>query len=630
MAVQAKDYDIVGSYDNQRYSSISAERSINCFEYIDPHGKKPKALINTSGLINTNSNYAAFNITGGFRAQFVFNGFEYSVIGNSFVSQNNIGVIKLLGTLEQNNTNFVGIDANTFQIFFVDGQSGYIYDTLTGNFTVITDPAFPPNPVDCCFLDDFFVVAQGDTPNFQLSMFDQGLIWGPDNAGTLNTFTMAAGSSNIVISYGTGTSIANYQIGTPIVFSGSQPPLPTEFTAGVTYYVKSIINGSTITVSATDGGGAIISAAGGSGSLTNNGQLQQGAISTHPGNIVACRTLHRRLFLLSSFYTEVWENAGIGTNLPFRRNNSLLMEYGTPAVGSIAVSFDTMAFLSQTRDGLGPVVQVKGTSAIPISNQALDFQLAQYAAVTIPNTTPVQTQVTDCRAFLILENGLIFYRMNFTAANHTFVYNVSLSRPEQELKLWHEEEILNGNRHPAQTHAYFNGVNYVGDFASPILYQVDAGTVTNNNVPIRRARIPKPFVVEAYQRIRCDRLQIDMLQGQLPAPNVIDNDLTLFTESGMEIDTESGEALLVTVGTTEYDLAQPPIMFLSLSRDGGQTYPFQTTALCGRVGNRSARTVFRKLGTTPRGQAFQPYIEFYSEVPFVIMGASWVFEVMPE
>lgn len=630
MAVEAKDYDIVGSYDNQRVSSIDAERSINCFEYLDPHGKKPKSLIGTSGLINTNGNFTTLGITGGFRAEFVFNGFNYSVVGNKFIRQNSIGVIQILGTLINTTSGYVGIDANTFQLFFVDGVNGYIFDTTSGVFTMITDPAFPPNPIDCFFLDSFFGVAQGSSPNYQLSSFNQGLIWGPDNSGTQSTFTMAAASSNIVITYTTGASIANYQVGTPVVFDATGGPLPAELVAGTTYYVVAIVNGTTIKVSATDGGAAIISGAGGSGSLTNNGQLQQASITSHPGNIVACRTLHRRLFLFSSFYTEVWENAGVGTNLPFRRNNSLLMEYGTPAVGSIAVSFDVMCFLSQTRDGLGPVVEVKGTGATPISNQALDFQLAQYAATTIPNTNPVQTQVTDCRSFLILENGLIFYRMNFTAANHTYVYNVSQSRPEQEIKLWHEEEVLNGNRHPAQTHAYFNGVNYVGDYASPILYQVDAGTVTNNNEPIKRVRIPKPFVPEAYQRIRCDRLQIDMLQGQIPQPLFTGGDVDLLTEDSMDLLTESGLTLLASTNPINYALAQPPIVFLSLSRDGGQTYRFKVAAPMGRVGNRTARTVFRKLGTTPRGQAFQPQIEFYSPVPFIILGASWVFEVMPE
>jgi len=94
------------------------------------------------------------------------------------------------------------------------------------------------------------------------------------------------------------------------------------------------------------------------------------------------------------------------------------MEYGTPAIGSVSTGFDVMFFLAQDRDGLGSVMMVHGTETLPVSNRALDFQYAQYAA---------KGQVADCRAFLIKENGLIFYRMNFTLANHTFVYNVTLS-----------------------------------------------------------------------------------------------------------------------------------------------------------------------------------------------------------
>ena len=178
------------------------------------------------------------------------------------------------------------------------------------------------------------------------------------------------------------------------------------------------------------------------------GQLQLGTINSHPGNIVACRTLHRRLFLFSANFTEVWENSGIGSNLPFRRNNALLMEYGTPSRASVVTGFDKMMFLSQDRDGLGSVMEVIGTDSIPVSNRALDFQLAQYAGGQ-------QITDNDPRGIFIKENGIIFYRLNFTLANHTFVYNVTLSNPtSEEGKLWHEEEVvLNGNRHPAQTHA---------------------------------------------------------------------------------------------------------------------------------------------------------------------------------
>ncbi len=43
--VAAQNYDIVGSYNNQRLSEIDAERTINMFEYVDPLGKKPELVV---------------------------------------------------------------------------------------------------------------------------------------------------------------------------------------------------------------------------------------------------------------------------------------------------------------------------------------------------------------------------------------------------------------------------------------------------------------------------------------------------------------------------------------------------------------------------------------------------------
>lgn len=609
----SENYDIVGSYNNQRVSSIDSERTVNMFEYVDPLGKKPKTLINTSGLIDTEIQFPLS--TKGFRRQFVFNNVEYNVVGGEIYRTTTNGSTSPIGSFANTDSGFVGIDANTFQIIFVDGQDGYIWDTNLNVFTQITDPAFPANPIDVCYLDGFFNVANGGTNTFQLSSFNQGLIWGVG----LNTFTWASTSSLITLTSGTN---ANYQIGTPVVFSGGS--IPSEVTAGDIYYVVAKSGTAVIQVSATRGGAAIVSSAGGSGNIDNEGQLQLGSITSHPGTIVACRTLHRRLFLFSQFFTEVWENAGIGTNLPFRRNNSLLMEYGTPAIGSIAVGFDKMFFLSQDRDGLGAVMQVTGSQSQPVSNRALDFQLAQYAALQ---------QVSDCTSFLIKENGLIFYRMNFTAADHTFVYNVTLSNPEtEEGKLWHEEETLEGNRHPAQTHAYFNGINYVGDFANPVLYQIDSNTFTNAGEAIRRMRITRPVVPPGYQRIRVDRLQLDLLQGNVAE---IEADFVypwLLTESQIIITTENNVNLEVEPPVNINANRSPvaPFVFLSISRDGGQTYGYTVRAPMGKIGNRTARTLWRKLGTTRRGQAFVTKFEFFDPIPFIILGASWDTSVLPE
>ena len=619
MATTAKDYDLVGSYDNQRVSTISSERTVNMFEYIDPQGKRPKSLLSTAGLVDADLDLGGES--GGARAAFVFNNTIYQVYGSSvYRTTGSTGLLttSLIGTLSTS-AGFVGIDANTFQVIFVDGQEGWIWDTTAGTFQEITDTSFPANPIDVCYLDGFFLVANGGTNTFQLSSFNQGMVWG---GGTQIVFTADSGTDILTLA----VSNANYATGVPVTVS-TTGTLPSPLVAGTTYYVirigSSTTNPGTIKLAASYAdaiaGTAIDLASDGlpTNNISVSGQVQLGSITSHPGTIVACRTLHRRIFLFSQNYTEVWENAGLGTNLPFRRNNSLLMEVGTPALGSVSVGFDRMFFLAQDKDGLSGVMEVKGTESVPVSNRALDFQLAQYAADPL-------TGVADARGILIKENGIIFYRLNFTLANHTFVLNVSMSTNDQVR--WHEEEVLNGDRHPAQTHAYFDGVNYYGDYKHPLFYIVADGVSTNDGEAIRRMRIGKQMTPDGYNRLRIDRFQIDLLQGQRDIDQIIDQ--TLLTEDGQDLLTESGVS--IDLDQTFETTGGQPTVFLAISRDGGQTYGNYIHAPMGKIGERTYRTVWRKLGTTPRGQGFTPKIEFFNDIPFIILGAAWAAEVLPE
>lgn len=680
----SKDYDIVGSYDNQRVSTINAERTVNMFEYLDPQGKRPKSMLPTAGLVDTMLPFGAE--TGGARQTFVFNNAIYQVFGTSvYRTTGTTGnlVNSLIGTIGTS-AGYVGIDANTFQVIFVDGQAGYIWDTNASTFEPITDTGFPAAPVDVCYLDGFFVVAHGGTNEFQLSSYNQGMVW----SGAQATFTADATTDILTLSI----SNANFATGVPVTFT-TTGTLPAPLVVGppTTYYVIRVglasQNPGTIKL-ATTYANAI---AGTAIDLTTNGaptntisvfgQVQLGQITSHPGTIVACRTLHRRIFFFSQNYTEVWENAGVGTNLPFRRNNSLLMEVGTPALGSVVVGFDRMFFLAQDKDGLAGVMEVRGTESIPVSNRALDYQLAQYAA-------DPASGVEDARGILIKENGLIFYRLNFTLANHTFVLNVSMST--QESPKWHEEEVLNGDRHPAQTHAYFDGVNYYGSYNSPVFYRVNDQVSTNAGEAIRRMRIGRQMSPEGYTRLRIDRFQLDVLQGAEQLLDITSTftanattdiitiaELQEFWQTGEAVRLDSNGALpaplakntiyyiirlnagipaIIRLATTQQnaldgisidittagsgvntiDLVprvineEDPVIFLSISKDGGQTYGNLTKAPMGSIGQRTFRSVWRKLGTTPRGQGYTPKIEFFNKTPFVVLGAAWVFEQLPE
>ena len=604
-----KDYPICGSFNRQRFSNIDAERTINMFEYIDPKGKRTQSMLPTSGLVD--SEVVMTPVAGtGHRpgGAFVFRDKTYNVVGNSVFRTNTALVTTRLDEISTS-IGYVGIDANQFQIIFVDGDKGFIWDDDALVFKEITDPAFPENPIDVTFLDGFFIVANGGTNTFQLSSLNNGLVWGP-GGGT----TTSAGDTVTLVAPLTSLQ---FQVGTPVAVTGMG------LVSG-TFFVVEVVNATQIKISATKGGAAVPVA--GAGTIDNNGQLQLGTINSHPGTIVACRTLHRRLFLFSQNFTEVHENAGIGANLPIRRNNNFLIEYGTPAIGSVSTGFDKMFFLSQDADGLGAVMMVQGAEAQPVSIQPLDFDLAQFAA------EPTTLGVEDAVGLLLKENGLITYRLNFTRANHTYVFGVSTSESAQAL-LWHEEEILNGDRHPAQSHVFFNGKNFVGSYDANTWFILDPNVFTNNGQAIRRARIGQTLAPEGYNRTRVDRFHLDVMQG-VDLVNWQVGNFNLLTEDGagfgsLEILTEDGNNII-----TEQDFRFPdiqiPKVWLSISKDGGHIFGYKTEAPMGQVGETTFRTVWRKLGTIPRGQGYTPKIEFYSKSPFVVLGAAWDFEIMPE
>jgi hypothetical protein len=123
---------------------------------------------------------------------------------------------------------------------------------------------------------------------------------------------------------------------------------------------------------------------------------------------------------------------------------------------------------------------------------------------------------------------------------------------------------------------------------------------------------------------------VDFVQGQINITNT-SNILYLLTELGLMIDTENGLDLILEQSTLTpvYDYTPPPVYF-SYSKDGGVSFGYRQTAHLGAIGDRTHRTVWRKLGVVPRGQGFVPKIEFYSNVSLIMLGAGWSFEQMPE
>lgn len=309
-----------------------------------------------------------------------------------------------------------------------------------------------------------------------------------------------------------------------------------------------------------------------------------------PTVLIGCQRFKRRLFLFGDSITEVWLDAGYA-DFPFRRDNNLLFEHGLGARGSLVEGFDRMFYLSKDEDGFSAIMMVTGTVPKPISNEAIELQIQDL------------TDPSDATAFVYRINGNIFYQINFTADNKTFVYNVTMGR-------WHTLEMLNGDRHTADTHMFFptnNGTrHFIGSYKDPNIYELSATISTNNGEDIKRSRVCSALYSPVYNNIRIDRFMVDLLQG-VGTPNPAVN--------------KTGNIV------TSVEQTDDPHVFLSISRDGGVTYENFGSAAVGKLGMRRVRTFWTSLGIA-REHIIR--IDFYMPLPYYVLGAAIDMEVFKE
>lgn len=327
-------------------------------------------------------------------------------------------------------------------------------------------------------------------------------------------------------------------------------------------------------------------------SALNNGAswpvLDFALVNSRPTDLAAVTVLKRRVFLFGENKSEIWLDAGL-SDFPFRRDNNLLLEHGVRAISSVTEGFDRLFYLSGDTDGVGSIMMVQGTLPKAISTREVDEAIQAF-------TTP-----EDATGFVFKINGQIFYQINFTADDRTFIYNVDTNK-------WHEAAVLNGTRDIANAHAFFDCKHFVGSYADANLYQISEAFLKNDGAKIKRTRICRVFNSPTYERIRIDRMWIDMLQGV-----GLKNTKSVSQYFPDEVPPEAPDV--------------DPVVFLSISEDGGATYQPFGTATIGKSGARLTRTIWRSLGV--RRDAICKF-EIYNAVPVYILGGSFDFEVLSQ
>lgn len=290
--------------------------------------------------------------------------------------------------------------------------------------------------------------------------------------------------------------------------------------------------------------------------------LRVASLTAQPDNIVGLGTVHRQLFLLGEISTEVWYNAG-GSDFPFRRQENLILPYGCIAPGSIASGENSLIWLSGNENGVGSIVMTTGTIPIPISTPNIDISIQSYSTVS------------DAKAYIYKIDGHIFYEINFTAANHTWVYDLTT-------EMWFEREYEDGGRYKGQAHAYFLNRHFLLLYDNDNLYELSGDYINHDTAIFRRERTGIRLKDPVSNRIIVDEIGINFLQG---------------------------------VGTST-GIYREPTVFISLSEDGGVTFGARIPASLGKIGERTYKTEWHRLGIFNN---LVIKLEFFAEVRLIVL-----------
>jgi hypothetical protein len=287
-----------------------------------------------------------------------------------------------------------------------------------------------------------------------------------------------------------------------------------------------------------------------------------------PDPVVSVIVDHREVWLLGSTSTEVWFDDG-NIDFPFARIQGAFLEIGCAATHSVAKADNTIFWLATDDRGFGTVQRAAGYTPQRVSNHAVEFAIASYATIS------------DAVAYTYSQEGHTFYVLTFPTAAATWVLDISTG-------LWHERAYHNvdgtSGRHRSNCQMNFAGETLVGDWENGNIYAMSLDVFTDNGNPIKRTRI---------------------------APHITNDDKLQFFHA-LQIDMQSGTGLTTGQGND-------PQAMLSWSDDGGASWSSEHWASFGKIGQRTARAKWRRLGRS-RDRAFK--VSISDPVRVVMIGAS--------
>lgn len=266
-----------------------------------------------------------------------------------------------------------------------------------------------------------------------------------------------------------------------------------------------------------------------------------------PDNVVTLAAFRGELVILNEQTSEIFYDSGDANNT-FARVNGGRMNVGCAAKHSVASDDDNLFWLGKSKEGAGIVYTLQGQSPERISTHAVEQAIQGYS------------DISDAEGYCYQQEGHSFYVLNFPTADTTWVFDKSTG-------FWHERAYMNDGefeRHRANAHAYGLETHLVTDYANGKLYALETDYYSDDGEEIVRERIA-PHISTDSKRFKVKSLTLEM-------------------EYGVGLD-----------GATTLQGNNPQVM-LQWSKDGGHTWSSEIWKDVGRIGVRSARAKFNRLG----------------------------------
>lgn len=265
--------------------------------------------------------------------------------------------------------------------------------------------------------------------------------------------------------------------------------------------------------------------------------------------IVAILVVHQYLWLVGALTTEIWIGSG-AADFFFQQVQGAYIDHGCIAPYSASNQDVSTFWLMEDKQGSGIIVMGTGFEIKEISTPFIVSQIKSYVTMA------------DAIGFCFQMEDHAYYAIIFPTANTGWLYDLTTDH-------WCEWNYTDNNgvfnRPRANCAMFVFGKNFVGDWQTGQILQLDINTYTDNGQPITRVRTFQHLFNDGDRVIYKNFIASMEVGTANPAdPNV---EFFVFLECSDDAGKTFGQAVAQSLGNGGEYLTQPSWNRLGMSRD---------------------------------------------------------------